>query len=67
MAHFKYIGDPATNGSGPAIVEVFGCLFEKGRATEVSDPKAEKKLSRNGHFEKVDGRSMRKPKNDDPA
>lgn len=54
MAYFRYCGDPAHGGEGPAMVEAFGHRFMRDAPTEVTDKKAAAKLARNSHFEEVD-------------
>lgn len=58
MAHFKFVGDE--NGEGPDLMMAFGCVFRKGESVAVLDKAVIAKLEGNSHFQKVDGRTVKK-------
>lgn len=53
MASFMFIGDPRGYESPPAV-EIYGLVFPKGMAVEVTDAMAIAKLNGNGHFRRCD-------------
>jgi hypothetical protein len=72
MASFMFTGDPR-GGADPPAVELFGLVFPRGLAVEVTDAMAIAKLAQNGHFRRCDGaaaapdKPKRKRKDSDDA
>ena len=64
MPAFKFIGDP-NGGDDPDGMVAFGHVFPKGEPVMVEDKSAIAKLEANSHFQKVDGRTLKKKKASD--
>lgn len=54
---FTYVGDPLNDGDGPSEIMLFGFVFTKGKAIEVTSEAAMAKLATNSHFKAAKSRA----------
>ena len=50
MKTIKFIGDPLSDGHGPAIINFFGIMFPKGKAVKCDDPDIIASAAGSSHF-----------------
>ena len=51
MKTIKFIGDPLSDGHGPAIINFFGVMCPKGKAVKCDDPEIIASAEGSSHFE----------------